>query len=71
AEGVEARYARHARLAERTRRWAVENGFDLMAERGYASQTVTTVTNTRSISVKALNAFLARHDMEISNGYGD
>ena len=71
AEGVEARYARHARLAERTRRWAVENGFDLMAEAGYASQTVTTVTNTRAISVKALNAYLARHDMEISNGYGD
>ena len=42
-----------------------------MAESGYASQTVTTVTNTRAISVKALNAYLARHDMEISNGYGD
>jgi len=71
AEGVEARYARHARLAERTRRWAVENGFALMAETGYASQTVTTIANTRDISVKALNAALARHQMEISNGYGD
>jgi len=71
AEGTEARYARHARLAERTRCWAVENGFALMAEAGYASQTVTTVANTRTTSVKALNAYLARHDMEISNGYGD
>lgn len=51
--------------------WAVANGFDLMAEAGYRSPTVTTVTNTRGISIKQLNAHLARHDMEISNGYGD
>jgi aspartate aminotransferase-like enzyme len=71
AEGVDARFARHARLAERTQRWAVANGFALMAEEGYRSHTLTTVTNTRSVNVKQLNAYLARHDMEISNGYGD
>ncbi|GIV70940.1 alanine--glyoxylate aminotransferase family protein [Caldilinea sp.] len=71
AEGVDARFARHARLAERTQRWAVANGFELMAEEGYRSHTLTTVTNTRSVNVKQLNAYLARHDMEISNGYGD
>jgi len=71
AEGLDARFARHARLAERTQRWAIANGFELMAEEGYRSHTLTTVTNTRGISVKHLNAYLARHDMEISNGYGD
>ena len=71
AEGVEARFARHARLATRTQQWAIANGFELMAEPGYTSHTVTTVTNTRSISVKQLNAYLARQEMEISNGYGD
>jgi len=71
AEGVEARFARHAHLAERTQQWAVANGFDLMAEAGYRSHTVTTITNTRNISVKQLNAYLARHNMQISNGYGD
>ncbi|MEJ5247748.1 pyridoxal-phosphate-dependent aminotransferase family protein [Caldilinea sp.] len=71
AEGVDARFARHARLAERTQRWAVANGFELMAEEGYRSHTLTTVTNTRGVNVKQLNAYLARHDMEISNGYGD
>jgi aspartate aminotransferase-like enzyme len=71
AEGIEARFARHARLAARTQQWAVANGFELMAEPGYASHTVTTVTNTRGISVKQLNAYLARQEMEISNGYGD
>lgn len=71
AEGVDARFARHARLAERTQRWAVANGFELMAEEGYRSHTLTTVTNTLGVNVKQLNAYLARHDMEISNGYGD
>ena len=70
AEGVEQRYARHARLAQRTRAWAQEQGFALMAEEGYRSPTVTTVTNTRQIDVEALNAYLAEEQMEISNGYG-
>jgi predicted phosphoserine aminotransferase len=70
AEGVEQRYARHAQLAQRTQQWALEQGFALMAEEGYRSPTVTTVTNTRAIDVEALNAFLAQEQMEISNGYG-
>jgi aspartate aminotransferase-like enzyme len=70
AEGVDARYARHARLARRTQQWAQAQGFALMAEEGYRSPTVTTVTNTRQIDVEALNAFLAGEQMEISNGYG-
>ncbi len=70
AEGIEQRYARHARLAQRTRAWALAQGFALMAEDGYRSPTVTTVTNTRQIDVEALNAFLGGEQMEISNGYG-
>ena len=70
AEGIEQRYARHARLAQRTRAWALAQGFALMAEDGYRSPTVTTVTNTRQIDVEALNAYLAQEQMEISNGYG-
>jgi aspartate aminotransferase-like enzyme len=57
-------------MAERTQAWAVSQGFDLMAEEGYRSATVTTVTNTRGIDVGALNAFLAEQGMEISDGYG-
>lgn len=70
AEGVEARFARHHQLAERTHRWALDRGFVLMAEAGYRSPTVTNVANNRGIDVKALNAHLARHEMQISNGYG-
>jgi predicted phosphoserine aminotransferase len=70
AEGVSQRHARHWRLAQRTQDWAIAHGFALMAEAGYRSPTVTTVTNTRGISVRALNEFLAARGMEISNGYG-
>ncbi len=70
AEGLENRFARHARMAEMTRRWARERGFDLFAEEGYASQTVTCVRNTRGIDVVALNAYLREQGMTISNGYG-
>lgn len=71
AEGVEARFARHHRLAERTRAWATEKGLGLMAEEGYASPTVSTIANTFGWDIEALNAFLAGREMELSDGYGD
>ncbi len=71
AEGVEQRFARHHALAERTRRWAVDHGFALMAEDGYASPTVTTIGNTRGLDIPDLNRVLAQSDMEISDGYGE
>ena len=70
AEGVEARFARHARLAARTQAWATGRGFHLAAEAGYRSVTVTNVTNTRQVSIQELNRHLAAQDMEISDGYG-
>jgi aspartate aminotransferase-like enzyme len=70
AEGALERFERHARLARRTQEWALGRGFELMAEEGYRSQTVTTVTNTLGINVGALNRYLATQGMEISNGYG-
>ena len=70
AEGLEKRYARHKEMAEFTRAWAKEH-FALFPEEQYASQTLTTITNTRNISVKALNDGLGKLGMQISNGYGD
>ena len=37
AEGLDARYARHAFCAQLSRGWAAESGFGLMAEAGYES----------------------------------
>jgi len=71
AEGLENRFARHARMAEKARTWARERGFKLFAEAGYESQTVTCVANTRGIDVNALNNYLKEQGMVLSNGYGN
>lgn len=70
AEGIENVYARHLRMAEKTRQWAIDHDFELMAEAGYRSVTVTTVRNNLGIDIGALNQYLAQFDMEISDGYG-
>ena len=70
AEGLEARYARHAFCGQMSRGWATANGFGLMAERGYESDTVTTVENSRGLDVGALNQFLGNRAMQIADGYG-
>jgi aspartate aminotransferase-like enzyme len=70
AEGLEKRYARHREMAEFTRSWAKKH-FALFPEERYSSVTLTTITNTRGISVKALNDGLGKMGMQISNGYGD
>ncbi|MFZ2487705.1 MAG: alanine--glyoxylate aminotransferase family protein [Anaerolineae bacterium] len=71
AEGLDARVARHRRLAERTRTWATEHGFALYAAEGHRSQTVTCIENTPGVDYAALSKFLKSRGMAISNGYGD
>lgn len=70
AEGLDARFERHQKMAQMTRDWAVEMGYGLFAEDGYRSPTVTTVANTRNTDVKALNKFLATKGLTLSDGYG-
>lgn len=70
AEGLEARFARHAAMAELTRTWAASRGLALYAPEGFRSQTVTTIDNTLGIEVSKLNGFLSERGMRIANGYG-
>jgi predicted phosphoserine aminotransferase len=69
AEGLPARFARHAEMARRVQDWADER-FANFAAAGFRSKTVTTITNTHNIDVHALNASLASHGMVLANGYG-
>jgi len=69
-EGLENRFARHREMADLVRAWAKEH-FELFPEEKYASNTLTTVRNTRGISVSDLNKKLGEHGYMISNGYGD
>ncbi|MEM0161259.1 MAG: alanine--glyoxylate aminotransferase family protein [Thermoplasmata archaeon] len=68
-EGMEQRYNRHKEMAKMVQNWAKKN-FDLFAEPGYESVTVTTVKNNKNINVEALRKELRNKGMEISNGYG-
>lgn len=70
AEGLEARFVRHAEMAERVQNWAIEQGLALYAPEGYRSKTVTTIDNQLEIDVSAINAFLVERGMRIANGYG-
>lgn len=70
AEGLAKRYARHLEMAEYTRDWA-RRYFAVFPDARYLSNTLTTVTNTRGISVAELNAELGKRGLAISNGYGD
>ncbi len=69
AEGIEARFARHAALARITQQWARRH-FALFAEEGFESPSITCVENTRGISVAELNRELGQQWAMISNGYG-
>lgn len=68
-EGLEQRYARHARLANRVQSWAQQH-FGLFAKEGYRSNTVTCIENTKGVDVSQLNEKLAPLGFVISGGYG-
>jgi aspartate aminotransferase-like enzyme len=69
-EGLEARFVRHAAMADLAQKWALSRDLQLYAPEGYRSKTVTTIDNTRGIDVSKLNAFLGERGMRIANGYG-
>lgn len=69
-EGMENVWQRHAKMAEFVRAWAKEN-FDLFAPEEYASNTLTTVKNTRGINVgEVIAALQKKHNVVFGNGYG-
>ncbi|MEM5871815.1 MAG: aminotransferase class V-fold PLP-dependent enzyme, partial [Candidatus Aenigmatarchaeota archaeon] len=70
AEGMENRFERHKKMAEYTRKWAINKGFELFPEKGYESNTLTTVKNTLGINISELNKKLIERGYMISNGYG-
>jgi aspartate aminotransferase-like enzyme len=70
-EGVEARYARHARLNRKVRDFIFAKGFKLFPKEGYGSVTLNCFANTLNIDLSALNKTLkAKHKLIIDGGYG-
>jgi aspartate aminotransferase-like enzyme len=69
AEGMENVWQRHKEMAQFVRTWAKEK-FDLFCEEKYASDTLTTVKNTRNINVgDVIKAVQAKHNVAFGNGY--
>lgn len=74
-EGLENRYARHLRLANRTRDWAKSNDFTLFPQEGFESVSLTCINNGqneggRVIDVPALQKAMLDKGFVIDGGYG-
>jgi aspartate aminotransferase-like enzyme len=70
-EGLEKRFARHARTNALVHDWVRRAGFDFFAEEGFRSKTLTCVKNSRGIDVLELVRKLReKHHLVIDPGYG-
>jgi aspartate aminotransferase-like enzyme len=71
AEGVENRYARHARLNRTVRDFVTGKGFKLFPPEGFGSVTLNCFANTLNVDLGALNKTLkSKHHLVIDGGYG-
>lgn len=71
AEGLENRYARHARLNQQVRDWAFAKGFKLFPKEGHGSVTLNCFANNLNVDLAALNkALKSKHGFVIDGGYG-
>ena len=71
AEGLEARYARHARLNKAVRDWGLAKGFKLFPREGFGSVTLNCFANNLGFDLAALNKTLkSKHQLVIDGGYG-
>ena len=71
AEGVEVRYARHARLNKMVQDFIFSKGFKLFPKEGYGSVALNCFANTQNIDLGVLNKVLkSKHKLVIDGGYG-
>jgi aspartate aminotransferase-like enzyme len=70
AEGLEARFARHAAMSQKVYDWALANGLKPFPSDDCRSKTVVTVKNDKKWVIGDLNKFLLQRGMRIANGYG-
>jgi aspartate aminotransferase-like enzyme len=70
-EGLDARFARHARTNALVHDWVRHAGFEFFAEEGFRSKTLTCVKNNKGIDVPELARKLReKHHLVIDPGYG-
>ena len=70
-EGLENRFRRHKQLGMRTRMWARDANLEMFPEKGYESDTVSTIKNTFNIDYSEMVNLMLIKGYRIVNGYGD
>jgi len=70
-EGLESRFQRHKQLGMRTRMWARDANLEMFPEKGYESDTVSTIKNTFNIDYSEMVSQMLSKGYRIVNGYGD
>lgn len=71
AEGLEARFTRHARLNGLVHAWVDKHGFELLPPRAFASKSLSCVKNPGHLDLPAINKLLKeRFSCVIDGGYG-
>jgi len=70
-EGLEKRFERHEQLGRRTREWAHEMNLKMFPEKGYESNTVSTISNSLNLDIPKMVSMLLEKGYRIVNGYGN
>jgi aspartate aminotransferase-like enzyme len=70
AEGLDARFQRHAAMSQKVYDWSIAHGLKPYPEDDCRSKTVVTVNNDKKWVIGDLNKFLLQKGMRIANGYG-
>ena len=68
-EGLENRFKRHAEMAEFTRDWAINHGFDLFTEKGFYSDTSTTISNNKNLNFKIIVPKMLEKNCVVDPGF--
>lgn len=69
-EGLDKRFERHKEMADYVRNWALNNGMGLFPEKGFESNTVTCIVNTKKLDFKEIKKDMATKGYSIDSGYG-
>ncbi|MFX1314712.1 MAG: pyridoxal-phosphate-dependent aminotransferase family protein [Promethearchaeota archaeon] len=70
-EGLEKRFERHEQLGKYTREWANNVNLQMFSEKGYESNTVSTIKNSLDLDIPKMISMLLGEGYRIVNGYGD
>jgi len=70
-EGLEKRFERHEQLGKRTREWVHEMNLKMFPEKGYESNTVSTISNSLNLEIPKMVSMLLEKGYRIVNGYGN